>query len=139
MKEWITFTAGILVMVLAWKLIYGNSKQGFVERATRKGWVTRGKLIRTYTSEGKNYGTYEYKAEGSTYSIEVEHDMDSCEEEPPVYRGIYYRNSNPEIAYVKEKSPIKNRRENRKRGVVFSIVLMTVVGIMKIVFESSLF
>ena len=68
MKEWITFTAGILVMVLAWKLIYGNSKQGFVERATRKGWVTRGKLIRTYTSEGKIYGTYEYKAEGSTHT-----------------------------------------------------------------------
>ena len=75
MKEWITFISSILVMVLAWKLTYGNSKQGFVERATKKGWVSRGNLIRTYTMDGKIYGTYEYKVEGNTYSIEVEYDM----------------------------------------------------------------
>ncbi len=137
MVEWITTIAGIFVIVIAGKLIFSNSQKGFVDRATRKGWVARGKLIRTYTQEGKTYGTYEYKIDQDIYSIDVECEINLYEEEPPAHMGIYYKGSNPQKACVREKNPRKKREQDRKNGFLFCIVLCIVVGIMKLVFDSN--
>lgn len=114
---------GIIVLIVAGKLIYSDSQKGFVNKAAKKGWVSRGKLIRTYTDDGKYYGTYEYEADGDVYTLEVEYNINLYKEDPPNYMGIYYKGSNPRKACIREKSAKQELKQNWKKAVMFCMVM----------------
>lgn len=120
------FIIGIIILVAAGKLIYSTSPRAFVNKAAQKAWVSRGNLIRTYTDNGNYYGTYEYEADGTMYTLDVEYTIDFYKNDPPVHMGIYYQGSNPQKACVREQSAVKDFHQDMKRGILFCIVLMIV-------------
>lgn len=79
--------------------------------------MSQGELLRTYTDQGKSYGTYEYEAEGKMYTLEVEYNVDYFKEYPPDNLGIYYDGRNPQKACIRGLSSEQRFKKDAKRGI----------------------
>ncbi len=124
----VQFVLGILVLIAVYKLTYSHSDRGFIDKAAKKAWVSQGELIRTYTDEGKSYGTYEYDADGKIYTLEVEYNVDYFKQYPPKCLGIYYDGRNPQKACIRDLSAEQTFKKDAKRGIIFVIALMLVAA-----------
>ena len=122
----IQFVLGILVLIVVYRLTYSHSERGFVDKAAKKAWVSQGELLRTYTDEGKFYGTYEYEADGKMYTLEVEQNTDFSKQYPPKHIGIYYDGRKPQKACIRERSPEHQVKKDWKRGIIFMTAFMLV-------------